>query len=513
MQEEWEKSVRAVAERLGPPDLLLISGDLAHRGAPEEYQRVDRLLDTVLGWLREAAGAASGPEPLIVAVPGNHDLQRPQGREAFAYRVLDRYDQGAGDEDVRILDEELWERRDASFVAPLFAGYQEWFRRRLLPDLERRAAIHLSHFPGDFCLEVDVEGAFPLCLVGLNSTWQQYQGGDFRGKLTIDRRQFHAALPRDERGDPLQVFRRGRRSLLMLHQPPDWLSPAGSRTFDEAIYTTDRFDLCLFGHLHEPRTVSQAVSGGAARYYFQAPSLFGLEHYGTRRESRLFGHAWGTLSAAGEVRVWPLTRITRGDGQGAFVHDYRFPEDPKGVLIRPGSAQRRAAPAPRRKKPAPPAGLQAYLEDLIDRTDHINISGLSSAGKGPLRYPIERLYTPLRSRDEIDRRAGAEAASFPAEGRVGLVDLLPRHRRLLLEGQPGAGRPPSCGSPPACWPATPAASPVRKAPPGARATWASPGRRPGFPFSSASPISCRPSPQRAPACATTIAAGCSTCSR
>lgn len=55
-----------MAELLGPPDLLLISGDLANRGDPKEYDRVDRLLDTLLGWLREAAG---GPPPLIAAVP------------------------------------------------------------------------------------------------------------------------------------------------------------------------------------------------------------------------------------------------------------------------------------------------------------------------------------------------------------------------------------------------------------------------------------------------------------
>jgi DNA repair exonuclease SbcCD nuclease subunit len=34
MHEAWEASVRAMAGRLGPPDLLLLSGDLAHRGVP-----------------------------------------------------------------------------------------------------------------------------------------------------------------------------------------------------------------------------------------------------------------------------------------------------------------------------------------------------------------------------------------------------------------------------------------------------------------------------------------------
>lgn len=244
----------------------------------------------------------------------------------------------------------------------------------------------------------------------------------------------------------------------MMHHPPGWLSPAGCRAFDEAIYPAGRFDLCLFGHLHEPRTLSLAVSGGAPRSYFQAPSLFGLEHYGTREEDRLFGYAWGTLSVTGEVRIWPFARVRQGDGRGAFLHDQRFGADPgaKGVLIRPGASRRSAAgkaaagksPGKRRSPaaPTPPAPtaavVRSYLESLNERTGHVNISGIASAGsvKGPLRYEIERLYTPLASRAELAGLERGEARALGAGGRVSLAELLPRYRRLLLEGQPGAGK-------------------------------------------------------------------------
>lgn len=417
VQEVLERSIREMAQRLGPPDILLLSGDLTNTGDPKEFNRVDRLLDTLLGWLQA--------EPLIVAVPGNHDLQRPQGLAAVSYRPLERYTQGVADEDVRLVEEALWDQKDSTFIEPLFKSYQAWFRRRLLPDLKKRAKIHLSHFPGDFCLETDISGAFPLCLVGLNSTWQQYKGGDFERKLSLPLRQFQAALPKARGASPLDVFGRHKRSFLMMHHPPDWLSKSGRQMFFESIYPPDRFDLCLHGHRHEGKVENVAISGGKPRYFFQAPSLFGLEHYGTKEEDRLFGYAWGTLSAEGEVRFWPLKHVRRGSGEGAFVHDDAFLEDAAGVLIRPIHFQ---APSP---PPASSANFQGYLGALIDRTSHISISGISSGSvKGALRHPIEKLYTPLRSQGDL----------VGLRGFSGLPDLLPRHSRLLLEGQPGAGK-------------------------------------------------------------------------
>jgi 3',5'-cyclic AMP phosphodiesterase CpdA len=226
MQEDLAASVRSFVERLGPPDLLLLSGDLTNTGAAKQFDRVDRLLDTLLGWLAESGGA----EPLIVAVPGNHDVQRPPEAKGFQYLILDRYvEAGLEDRHVQSLEDALWSQHDVSVVKPLFTNYQKWFRKRLLPDLERRAKIHASHFPGDFCLEVEIAGAFPLCLVGLNSTWQQYKGGDFERKLTLPGRQLQAALPPGENGSPLAVFSRHPRALLMQHHPPGWLSSAGCR--------------------------------------------------------------------------------------------------------------------------------------------------------------------------------------------------------------------------------------------------------------------------------------------
>ena len=80
-----EPSVRHWVGKLGPPDLLLLTGDLTFRGAAAEFAQVDRFLAQLLGWLTEEGG-----DPLVLAVPGNHDLARPNGRELAARRFLER---------------------------------------------------------------------------------------------------------------------------------------------------------------------------------------------------------------------------------------------------------------------------------------------------------------------------------------------------------------------------------------------------------------------------------------
>lgn len=76
--------------------------------------------------------------------------------------------------------------------------------------------------------------------------------------------------------------------------------------------------------------------------------------------------------------------------------------------------------------------VDLYLRDLLSQTDHFEIRGIAreSRGSDALRPRIENLYIPLRCRD-LD--------SFGA-GEVELTRILSRSRRILIEGQPGAGK-------------------------------------------------------------------------
>ncbi len=117
---------------------------------------------------------------------------------------------------------------------------------------------------------------------------------------------------------------------------------------------------------------------------------------------------------------------------------------------------------------AEPPDLGNYLENLVRETDHVRIGGLVRRARGALNLPIEELYTPLsatlppaalsdslaelladRDRSTFGETAGAGPppgfdavfGRFGASSRgIALPKLLPGRPRLLLEGQPGAGK-------------------------------------------------------------------------
>ncbi|MEE8524945.1 MAG: SUMF1/EgtB/PvdO family nonheme iron enzyme [Thermoanaerobaculia bacterium] len=431
VEEELHRDVDMLLARRGAPDLLLFTGDLAFSGKPEEYGEVDRILDRLL----ERLTRSGAREPTLLAVPGNHDVARPADRVSrLGYRILKDFDGTTDDAEVAEIHEALWSERDASFITPLFPGYSDWFGRRVRPGLEGRA--HFSHFPCDFMAEVEPEGAFRLAILGLNSTWIQYTGGDFDGKLLLPFEQYRAAVAPPD-ANPAEVFERNAQALLLMHQPPDWLSPRGRAIFDESIYRPRHVTACLFGHLHEANGTLYQSAGGEPRVFLQSPSLFGLEQWGKSGEERAFGYSWGELAADGELRLWPRELRRRQDGVWSFGQDPRFHHDlDGGVLLRPGDGSALQVAVEQRG-----IDLARYLAHVIERTDTLEIRGIAGdRSQRAICPPIENLYTPLRMRSFAGLGEDEPGELLRGESTVALQTVLSRGDRILIEGEPGAGK-------------------------------------------------------------------------
>ncbi len=128
--------------------------------------------------------------------------------------------------------------------------------------------------------------------------------------------------------------------------------------------------------------------------------------------------------------------FTTPDDLAAKVTSSLFP-----WLLDQALGERTAAPG-QGSQPPPEVDLTPYLEALINRTDHIDIRGIGTRhAQGASRCAIERLYTPLSSRTADKATDDAADLVHGLHHRpVSLADLVPRHDRLLIEGQPGAGK-------------------------------------------------------------------------
>jgi predicted MPP superfamily phosphohydrolase len=118
VRRDFEHSVKEWVGKLGIPDLILVSGDLSNTGQRKEFTLFDRFLDDLLKWIGE-------PAPLVIPVPGNHDVQRPDAEYRFAF--LDGY----GAKGNPGLEQDFWEQRDTGAIAPLFDEYTRWLKRRV----------------------------------------------------------------------------------------------------------------------------------------------------------------------------------------------------------------------------------------------------------------------------------------------------------------------------------------------------------------------------------------------
>ncbi|MBF0143842.1 MAG: SUMF1/EgtB/PvdO family nonheme iron enzyme [Magnetococcales bacterium] len=406
------------------PDLVFVTGDIVWDGTGDQYKQFDAFLKNLLGWLNPDK---SGTAPLVVPVPGNHDLQRPKGRQAFPFAILEHFSKGNADNNIKDLNEELWEDKNASFFEPLFENYRAWLKKSILPTWKKRGiCFHQSHFPGDVSLHLDLPGRPPLSVVGINSAWRHFEDLA-EGRLELFRQQLLFAL--GEGGLPSL---RGRNALLLMHHPRVWFSPASSKIFYEHFYPPEQFNACLCGHGHHGYSESISVSGGLTRHFLHAPSLFGLENHGKPNESLSCGFAWGELDHQGGIRLWPLRYRRQEDGAGNFALDQYYSGDLHAGVVLPGKKNSGDL-----SPPPPPYDLSPWLRNVLDRTGKLEIRGIGSgAGRSQEAgwYDIETLYTPLSSRGE----AGGvlESRGEP----VSLAELLAGEERLLIEGQPGAGK-------------------------------------------------------------------------
>src|SRR6266498_3859697 len=79
IESEFFDDLKKLYDRCGPWDLVLFTGDLTQRGGADEFSKLNETLERLYNVLRSI-----GSDPTFLAVPGNHDLVRPNVNDPVA---------------------------------------------------------------------------------------------------------------------------------------------------------------------------------------------------------------------------------------------------------------------------------------------------------------------------------------------------------------------------------------------------------------------------------------------
>jgi hypothetical protein len=308
----------ALHAQTGPWDAVFFTGDLVQQGKSAEYQAMQI---EVLTRLWDTLRALGSGHAVLLAVPGNHDLFRPNpdddnGSAVEALLDIDRF---------KRIAPKFWDKPGCDYrtvVNNAFGAYTEWW-----DDLAQRPQP-LAHkltqgmLPGDFACTL-AAGGQKIGIVGLNTAFLQLGGGDYHGKLEWDARQLQAVC-----GAVDDWQKRHALCLLLTHQGPDWLSQTAQKTGASEIAPAGRFALHLFGHMHETGLQTIHIGGNPlATRQFQAASVFGMDRYGNPPSvQRSHGYCVGKIEfnagQAGQasLRLWPRVAVNH-TGPWRFVPD------------------------------------------------------------------------------------------------------------------------------------------------------------------------------------------------
>lgn len=321
MREQFFEDLAALSDSAGPWDLVFFSGDFTQKGAKEEFELVGIELLKLWEHLEKL-----GSRPILIAVPGNHDLQRPDELSALA-----RQAQRWHDPEVEAVRREFWSNPNSQYrqaISEVFSNYSTWIKPESLP--VSRAQVTGGLLPGDFSTVVQTNG-FRLGIVGLNTTFLQLTGGDYEGKLDIHTKQLISAC-----GGCAEDWRKEvDAALLITHQPPEWLHPQAQRQYTE-IYELGKFHGHFCGHLHQPRTTEFREAGGPTRRIRQGPSLFGLESWGVSDTTRTFGYTagkWDFKDGHGSEVIWPRKANETYDRSLQLGPDTGYRLNPKQLTV------------------------------------------------------------------------------------------------------------------------------------------------------------------------------------
>jgi Sulfatase-modifying factor enzyme 1/NACHT domain/Calcineurin-like phosphoesterase len=306
IENEFCKDLDHVIDCTGKINAIFFTGDLVQKGAPSEYRKASEMLSRLYTRLN-----SRGCNPVLLTVPGNHDLVRPDNQDDTA-KLIDEY---SANESAQ---EAFWNIPNNELMRAVRAAFRHYVRWEKQHPFPRPIDIRRGLLPGDFSASILIDN-LQIGVVGLNTTFLQLTGGDYEGKLALHPLQMSAVCGEHY----TDWFERQNVSLLLTHQPPSWLDRRSREFLNGEICIPERFVGHLCGHLHENYSQYEIVGGQPRPVLWQASSLCGLETLGTGL-ARRHGYSIGSIvidGVDGIARTWPRRAERHQNGHWRFVPD------------------------------------------------------------------------------------------------------------------------------------------------------------------------------------------------
>jgi len=267
-----EDAVRSL-ERVGAPDWVLVTGDVAFSAQPGEYARARE-------WLSALAERLGLPAQRVLLVPGNHDVDRRKAVEKLSGRRLHETLRAKPSE----IDHYIADPQELSLLWPKLSAFAEFAQGYGTPQLTPQSPF----------FQVEAEsGLGQVIFVGLNTALLSFDGGDSPLNL---------ALGAGQRARALGSANPGALWVVLQHHPPSWLQDGPKLEAQ----LQGRPHLLFTGHLHHQQGMVKQPAGEHGIVEFSA----GAGH-GEAGEEASHAYAWIRLDREGLrffPRVWAPTR-------------------------------------------------------------------------------------------------------------------------------------------------------------------------------------------------------------
>lgn len=419
-------------------DALIISGDIANKSEPAEYDAAKLFLDKVCNEF-----GLEGSQ--LVIVPGNHDLNWKISKKD-GYRLIDTEDYGGKPEEGLFIpvDDEVIRIRDEAGYPKRFQYFSKFYEsvKGCAYPLEYRDQAVLHHFPDQ-----------NLLILGLNSSWNTDHHFKSRVSVCPDAVSRVFNTIRDNYKDCLKFA--------VWHHPLN--SPFEDRITDHGFMerlAAGGFSVCFHGHLHKADTglYRYDQSAGGRKIHMVSAGTFGAP---VKEWTPGYPLQYNLLRLSGKL-LTVETRCRR-ELNGAWKPDAIWTQGkgkdplPRYFIELPAikTPPKKTEPAPKKTPEPVRDDMQPEISDYCRKAESLHETIPLAGFKTNLRVPIriEDIYVPLRAM--IDTRLTGKACFADAEDAESLLEQChggleisvpeafkeARGRRgIVILGDPGSGK-------------------------------------------------------------------------